>query len=113
MLKVDYPEPDLLCDLSHVDGNGNYDQIDQFGRVVDLLWRDYGSSTDAARIKHGYDRASNRLWREDTVSKAQGTPVYVDEFYTYNNVNELTNRDRGELTGTPPGETTGTFYFNS
>ena len=44
--------------------NDPYDGLDRFDRVVDLLWRNYNTSTDAARIQHGYDRAGNRLWRE-------------------------------------------------
>jgi len=47
----------------HGSGDDPYGGLDRFDRVVDLLWRDYGSSTDAVRIKHGYDRAGNRLWR--------------------------------------------------
>jgi len=55
--------------------------MDRFGRVTDLLWRDYGSSTDAVRIKHGYDRAGNRLWRVAPVAASYGKNF--DEFYTY------------------------------
>ncbi|MDA7980516.1 MAG: hypothetical protein MPJ50_17295, partial [Pirellulales bacterium] len=44
-----------------------------------------------------YDRASNRSWRENTVSKALGTPVYLDEYYTYDGLNRLQNFDRGQL----------------
>ena len=47
---------------NHRDGNGFYDHIDRFGRTVDHLGYDYGASADAVRIKHGYDRAGNRLW---------------------------------------------------
>ena len=60
VLKTDYTEPDLRQDVTHRDGSGLYDYIDRFGRVVDHLWYDYGASADAARIKHGYDQASNR-----------------------------------------------------
>jgi hypothetical protein len=70
IVQVDYPEPDLRFDLAFGAGNDPYAGLDRFDRVVDLLWRNYGTSTDAVRIQHGYDRASNRLWREDPVSVA-------------------------------------------
>ena len=97
VVKVDYDEPDLLYTLLPGGTAADYDGLDRFGRVKDLLWRDYGGSVDAVRIKHGYDYADNRVYREDTVSKSQGTPVYLDEYYTYDGLNQLLNRDRGEL----------------
>ncbi|MEE8450265.1 MAG: hypothetical protein V3R99_00070, partial [Thermoguttaceae bacterium] len=64
VVEADYTEPDLRFDLDH-GTPGTYAGLDTFGRVDDLLWYDYGSSADAVRIQHGYDRAGNRLWRED------------------------------------------------
>ncbi|MCA9163688.1 MAG: hypothetical protein KDA62_11935 [Planctomycetales bacterium] len=79
--------------------------------VIAKRWHDYGSSTDVDRYKYGYDRASNRIWKENTVSKAQTTPVYLDELYTYDGLHRLKTFDRGELnsaktaiTGTPAKE---------
>jgi hypothetical protein len=66
--KVDYTEPDLRMDLVTGSRSDPYDGLDRFDRVVDLLWRDYAHSTDIVWIKHGYDRAGNRLWREDPVA---------------------------------------------
>ncbi len=111
IVKVDYPQPDLRYNLAHGVGDDPYDGLDRFGRVVDLLWYDYGSSADAVRIKHGYDRASNRLWREDTVSKSQGTPVYIDELYTYDGMYQLATLQRGQLNGTKDGLENGTKNF--
>ena len=99
VVKVDYDEPDLRLDLLPGGTAGDYDGLDRFGRVKDLLWRNYGNSTDAVRIKHGYDYAGNRVYREDTVSKGQGTPVYLDEYYTYDGLNQLKNLKRGQLNG--------------
>jgi len=113
IVKVDYPEPDLRFNLDHGTA-GEYDGLDRFGRVVDLLWRDYGSSSDAVRIQHGYDRASNRLYREDPVADANN--VDLDEYYTYDEMYQLVNLDRGDLnankdgiTGTPDSEEEWTF----
>ncbi len=103
IVKVDYSQPDLRYNLAYGSGNDPYDGLDRFGRVVDLLWRDYGASSDAVRIKHGYDRASNRLWREDAVAKSQGTPVYLDERYTYDGMYQLAALQRGQLNANEDG----------
>ncbi|MBM4094182.1 MAG: RHS repeat-associated core domain-containing protein, partial [Planctomycetes bacterium] len=70
---------------------GEYAGLDRFGRVVDHLWYDYGASADRDRFTYGYDRASSRLYRENTVASAK------DEYYTYDEVNRLATFDRGDL----------------
>jgi hypothetical protein len=45
--------------------------------VVDHLWYDYGASADRDRFTYGYDRASSRLYRENTVASGK------DEYYEY------------------------------
>ncbi len=100
----DYEEPDVRLDY-HGGTSGMYAGFDRFDRVVDQRWYDYGSSADVDRYKYGYDRASNRLWRENTVSKALGAPVYLDEYYTYDGLNRLKTFDRGQLNGTNTGIT--------
>ena len=84
---------------------GTYAGFDRFGRVVDQLWYDYGASADRDRFTYGYDRASNRLYRENTVASGK------DEFYTYDDVNRLATFDRGRperqqdaISGTPVQE---------
>ncbi|MCA9154824.1 MAG: hypothetical protein KDA38_08555, partial [Planctomycetales bacterium] len=84
----DLPEPDIKLDLFG-GTSGVYTGLDRFDRVIDQRWFDYGSSTDVDRFKYGYDRASNRTWRENTVSKNLSTPVYLDEFYTYDGLHRL------------------------
>ena len=100
----DYEEPDVRLDY-YGGTTGTYTGLDRFDRVVDQRWYDYSSSTDVDRYKYGYDRASNRLWRENDVSKNLGTPVYLDEYYTYDGLNRLKNFDRGQLNGTNTGIT--------
>jgi RHS repeat-associated protein len=109
--KVDYTEPDLRFDLAFGSGDNPYDGLDRFDRVVDLLWRDYGASADAVRIKHGHDRASNRKWREDAVAAAQSPAVHMDELYTYDGVYQLKDLDRGDLNATKDGIASGTLKF--
>ena len=92
----DYAEPQVKLDLWG-GTSGAYQGFDPFGRIVDHLWRDHGSSTDADRIQHGYDRASNRLWRANPVAAAQNPAVYLDELYQYDGVSQLVDLQRGQL----------------
>ena len=100
----DYAQPDVK--LNYDSGTaGTYAGFDRFGRVVDHLWYDYGASADRDRFTYGYDRASSRLYRENTVASGK------DEYYTYDDVNRLTVFDRGDLnankdaiSGTPAKE---------
>jgi YD repeat-containing protein len=46
------------------------------------------------RFKHGYDRDSNRTYRDHTNTTTR------DGFYTYDGLNRLTDYDRGDLNGT-------------
>jgi hypothetical protein len=64
-----------------------YTSLDRFGRQIDCRWEDYGSSADLAQIKYGYDRASNRLWREDVVAATNSKSW--DELYSYDGINRL------------------------
>ncbi|MEZ6109495.1 MAG: hypothetical protein R3C99_00340 [Pirellulaceae bacterium] len=113
MVIEDYQEPQIRLDLFG-GTSGTYAGFDRFDRVVDHRWLNYNTSTDVDRFKYGYDRASNRIWKENTVSKAQTTPVYLDELYTYDGLHRLKTFDRGELNsshtaiaGTPAKEEDG------
>jgi RHS repeat-associated protein len=92
-VKTDYAEPDLRYDLAMGTGDDPYDGLDRFGRVVDSRWYDYGSSADVDRIKYGYDRAGNRTYREQTCDSNS----YHDEVYGYDDINRLTEFDRGVI----------------
>lgn len=109
VVKVDYPEPDIRMDLVTGSGSDPYDGLDRFDRVVDLLWRDYGNSADVVRIKHGYDRASNRLWREDPVAATNSKDF--DELYSYDGLNQLKTFKRGNLNTSKDGIVGGTLNF--
>lgn len=98
---ADQTEPDLkwtLVDLSNSndpDTGDIYSGLDRFGRTKDCRWYDYGSSSDAVRLKYGYDRSSNRLWREDLV--AQSNNKDFDELYSYDGLQRLQTMERGLL----------------
>ena len=86
-----------------------YSGLDRFGRVKDLRWYNYNSATDAVRIKHGYDRVSNRLWRQDPVAAANGKAF--DELYAYNGLYRLKAMQRGTLNGSQTAIVGGTATF--
>ncbi|TVS19590.1 MAG: hypothetical protein EA424_07965, partial [Planctomycetaceae bacterium] len=93
-----YPEPEVRLDYDS-GTPGDYAGFDRFDRVIDHLWYAYGASADRDRYTYGYDRASNRLYRENTITSAR------DELYGYDGVNRLTAFQRGELNATKDGIT--------
>ncbi|MCY2964772.1 MAG: hypothetical protein NT069_14230 [Planctomycetota bacterium] len=114
-VEVDYTQPDVkytLIDLSSTndpDTGDIYSGLDRFSRVKDCRWYNYGTSTDAVRIKHGYDRAGNRLYREDPVAASYGKAF--DELYAYDATNRLRDMQRGTLNGSKTAITGGTKTF--
>ena len=108
---VDLSEPALLFDLDH-GATRAYTSLDSHGRVVEHWWIDHGANPNisVARIGHGYDRASNRLWREDMV--AADNSVDADEFYTYDGTYRLARFQRGDVTtGATPSMSIGDTNF--
>ena len=100
-VEVDYTEPELEYTLIGVGGGTNpdtgdiYQGLDRFGRIIDAYWYDYGSSTDAARIKYGYDRVGNRTYRLDSVAASLGKGF--SELYEHDGIHRLASLDRGTL----------------
>ena len=85
----------VTLDRAYDNGSGGYS--DRFGRLTDLYWYGWVPQACVAQVKHDYDRVSNRLCREDVLAKSQGTPIYIDELYTYDGMHQLTAQQRGEL----------------
>ncbi|MCY2962050.1 MAG: RHS repeat-associated core domain-containing protein, partial [Planctomycetota bacterium] len=114
-VEVDYTEPDIkytLIDLSSTndpDTGDIYSGLDRFSRVKDCRWYNYGTIADTARIKHGYDRAGNRLYREDPVAASYGKAF--DELYTYDGIYRLRDMQRGTLNGSKTAIAGGTKTF--
>ncbi|MBX3442846.1 MAG: hypothetical protein KF774_10590 [Planctomyces sp.] len=112
-VEQDDAEPDVKWTLADLAGSDDpdtgdiYSGFDRFGRVKDNRWRDYGSSVDADRIRYGYDRASNRIWRENAVATAQSKDF--DELYTNDAIHRLKDLQRGRLNGGHTALTTKTF----
>ena len=101
IVRTDYPQPHFRCDLAHGEETDPYTGLDQFGRVVDLRWWSPEEDRDIERIRHGYDRAGNRLWRECPVATAAGKAF--DELYSYDRLNQLQTFARGRLNGDRTG----------
>jgi hypothetical protein len=81
-VKVKYStEPHVRKDLTFGIGSNPYYGID---RVQDLPWTKTALD-DQARIKHGYDWAGNRLWRQDVLAAASAK----EELYTYDGISEF------------------------
>jgi len=73
------------------------DALDRFGRITDHAWKN-SSAQDLVRIKHGYDRIGNRLYREDLVASILNQ--HFDELYSYDEINQVTGMTRGQLNAT-------------
>lgn len=95
-VETDYPQPEVRNRLFDPSGSGdNYTSLDRFGRQINCQWEDYGSSADAALVKYGYNRSSNRIWREDAIAAANSKAF--DELYSYDGVQRLNDMQRGDL----------------
>ena len=64
-----------------------------------LTWLVNSSGPNLVQIGHGYDQAGNRLWRQDLAAGVAGQKL--DELYTYDSADRLTNLDRGQLNSPP------------
>jgi RHS repeat-associated protein len=98
IVKVAHPQVTGGLALTYGTG-GTYGGFDRFGRVVDQRWQ---NDTPAVldQFKYGYDRASNRIWRD--VGPDMGTPpTGKDEFYIYDGLHRLIKANRGTLAGSP------------
>ncbi|HEX3655331.1 MAG TPA: hypothetical protein VHV55_05985, partial [Pirellulales bacterium] len=93
-VQVEYPDPGIRYDLAFGSGSNLYAGLDNFGRVIDCRWRKVSTGADVERIQYGYDLASNRTWRHNTVA-----PGGNDELYTYDGLHRLENFQRGTFSG--------------
>ncbi len=98
---ADYTQPEIKWTMADLTGTNDpdtgdiYSGFDRFGRVKDNRWYGYGAMADADRIKYGYDRSSNRIWRQNTVADALSK--HFDELYGNDLINRLKDLERGTL----------------
>jgi RHS repeat-associated protein len=81
------------------DAGDPYTGLDRFGRVADQRWIKTSGGTHTDRFQYGYDRDSNRLYRDNLVNTTFG------ELYAYDGLGQLTSFDRGTLNGARTGLT--------
>ena len=111
-VQTTYPQPSIQYTLlGSSSGNSPagdiYWGLDLFGRIIDSRWFTTGTSADVDRIKYSYDRASNRIWRQNPVAAAAG--AQFDEFYSNDGLQRLKDMKRGTLNGTNTAITSPTF----
>ena len=89
--------------LWHMASRRSPRDVDRFGRIQDQKWTDGTDPID--HYGYGYDRNSNRLYRENVLAATRS------EVYAYDALDRLTEMDRGTLneqktaiTGTPTRE---------
>jgi RHS repeat-associated protein len=101
VVRITYAQPSVWLDLWG-GTSGTFNGLDQFNRIIDQRWQNSitGTPADIDRYKYGYDLNSNRQWKQNVVSSAASVPL--DEYYDYDNLNRLTEMQRGTLTGGPP-----------
>jgi RHS repeat-associated protein len=106
VVRITYPQPSVWLDLWGGQ-SGIFTGIDLFGRIIDQRWQNNinAQAADIDCYQYGYDQDSNRLWKRNAVGTA------LDEYYTYDSLNRLTDMQRGTLnngrtgiTGTPVKE---------
>src|SRR5262245_61759029 len=86
---------------SNGDAGDQYTGLDRFGRVVDQRWLKTSNGTATDRFKYGYDRDSNRLYRDNAVNAAFAELYHANGASNgYDNFNQLTDFRRGTLSDT-------------
>ncbi|MCG6156978.1 RHS repeat domain-containing protein [Rubinisphaera margarita] len=110
---ADSPQPQVKWTLVDLAGTNDpetgdiYSGYDRFGRIKDNRWYDYDALVDVDRIKYGYDRSSNRIWRQNTVADALSK--HFDELYGNDQINRLKDLQRGTLNAQKDGVTDQSF----
>jgi len=97
-IEIDYPEPGVQLTYRKQgsepvgDAGDPYTGYDRFGRTVDMRWLKTSNGSELDRIRYGYDRASNRKWRENLVATSG-----EDSFYEYDGLYQVKDAARGDL----------------
>ncbi|MDB5384527.1 MAG: repeat-associated core domain protein [Planctomycetaceae bacterium] len=110
---TDYTEPQTKYTLIGTAGGDDpdtgdiYRGFDRFGQIKDSYWYNYGTSTDAERIKYGYDSIGNPVYRSNLAASAGGH--HLDQFYCYDHIHRLKSMAQGTLNDLNTGLTGITF----
>jgi hypothetical protein len=99
-MKTTYNQPNVS--LAYANGG-----LDRFERIIDHAWKNSGGAS-LVQIKHGYDYAGNRTYREDVAATNAGKTF--DELYAYDGVNQLIDMQRGTLVANKTSIASGKSY---
>jgi RHS repeat-associated protein len=80
-----------LTGESNGDAGDQYIGLDRFDRVKDQRWVKTSTGVATDRFEYGYDRDSNRVYRDNLVNTVFG------EVYTYDGLNQVASFARGTL----------------
>jgi RHS repeat-associated protein len=97
-VRVDYPQPQVRLDLWG-GTSGSYAGLDSFDRVTRQLWHYYGGTpADRDKFTYGYDRNSNRLFKQNDVSSAFSELYHANGSSNgYDGLDRLNSFSRGTL----------------
>lgn len=93
-------------ELTYEDGGTSttgdkYTGLDRFGRLVETLWKQ--GSAKPVNSKYGRNRFGGVVWRRDEQAHMQTPSVITeDNYYTYDGLYQVKQRQRGALTGNGP-----------
>ncbi|MDA7867793.1 RHS repeat-associated core domain-containing protein, partial [Akkermansiaceae bacterium] len=85
-------------ELTYGDSSNDYNGYDLFGRIAKTLWKE-GSNT-LVESEYGQNRVGGVTWRRDVEAHAQSEATQ-DNYYWYDGLYQVTQHERGDLTGAP------------
>jgi hypothetical protein len=104
VVKRAHPEPGVdltyvkLSGESNGDAGDQYTGLDRFGRVVDQRWIVTSSGAALDRFQYGYDRNSNRMYRENLVNSSFSELYHANGSSAgYDALDQMTEFRRGTL----------------
>jgi len=101
---------EVLCRGEETGKFSPSDGLDRFGRAADHAWTNPDAGTTLSRFAYGFDRNSNRLYREDLVAQSQSKNF--DELYAYDGLDRLDDMKRGLLNSAHDAVTNVTYSTN-
>ena len=81
------------------DAGDKYTGLDRFGRLIETLWKKGAAAQ--VHSQYGRNRFGGVVWRKDLAAHAQSVTT-EDNYYTYDDLYQVKDRQRGNLTVTPP-----------
>jgi RHS repeat-associated protein len=86
------------------DAGDPYTGLDRFGRLVETLWKQ--DTEERVRSAYGRNRVGGVVWRRNDEAHAQSPEVNTeDNYYWYDALRQVKERQRGNLAGTTPDYT--------